>query len=654
MRWSSSPDTTDLEQLLKAEARERLVEVMQKSPFSAFAASPILPLATGALAVGIFVVDTFTILGMAIAVLYAVVVLMAANFLRRRGILLVGSACVALTVLGYLVSHDLGVDTALVRCLVSVFAIGLATVLALKNQAAATALRAQAQLLDLTHDTIFVRDMNDLITYWNRGAEELYGWGAEQAIGNATHLLLQTSFPEPLKDITAELIGTGRWEGELVHTKRDGTQVVVSSRWSLQRDERGQPSAILETNTDITERRRAEDALRRSEAYLAEAQRLSLTGSFGWKVATQEIYWSEETYRIFGYDLTIPPNFELALQRVHPDDVTLVRQTFDRASQERQDIDLEHRLLMTDGTIKSVRVLAHATTDASNRLELVGALMDVTATKRAHEALHQIQFELAHMNRVSILGELAASLAHEITQPIASARNNARAAIHFWDKQPQELSEVREALACVVDDADRAGDIIDRLRDHVKKAPPRKDRFDLNKAIDEVIELAQSAITKNEVSVRTRLTEGLVPVQGDRVQLQQVVLNLILNAVEAMGSVEASARDLLISTERSQTGSVLVAVRDSGPGIAPDHLGRVFEPFYTTKSSGVGMGLSICRSIIDAHGGRLWADVNAPRGALFQFTLPGTENELMKFSSGGSSDRRGLGRHLLDASRLVD
>ena len=174
-------------------------------------------------------------------------------------------------------------------------------------------------------------------------------------------------------------------------------------------------------------------------------------------------------------------------------------------------------------------------------------------------------------------------------------------------------------------DADRAGDIIDRIRDHIKKAPPRKDHFDLNEAINEVIVLARSAITKNGVSVQTRLTEGLFPVQGDRVQLQQVVLNLILNAVEAMGSVEAGPRELLISTEQNQTGGVLVAVRDSGPGIDPEHLERVFEAFYTTKSSGMGMGLSICRSIIDAHGGRLWADANEPRGAIFQFTLPGAE-----------------------------
>jgi signal transduction histidine kinase len=178
-----------------------------------------------------------------------------------------------------------------------------------------------------------------------------------------------------------------------------------------------------------------------------------------------------------------------------------------------------------------------------------------------------------------------------------------------------------------VGDADRGGDIVDRIRDQIKKAPPRKYRFDLNDAINEVIVLARSEITKNGVSVQTRFTEGLPPVKGDRVQLQQVVLNLILNAAEAMSSVEAGARELLISTEQNQANGVLVAVRDSGPGIDPEHLERVFEAFYTTKSSGVGMGLSICRSIIDVHGGRLWAEVNAPLGAVFQFTLPGAEKE---------------------------
>jgi signal transduction histidine kinase len=186
------------------------------------------------------------------------------------------------------------------------------------------------------------------------------------------------------------------------------------------------------------------------------------------------------------------------------------------------------------------------------------------------------------------------------------------------------LSEVKEALSCVVGDTDRAGDIVDRIRDHIKKTPPRKEHFDLNEAINEVIVLGRSAIIKNGVSVQTRLSDGFFPILGDRVQLQQVVLNLILNAAEAMGSVEAEPRDLLISTEQHHTG-VLVAVRDSGLGIDPAHLDRIFEAFYTTKSKGTGMGLSICRSIIDAHGGRLWAEANEPRGAIFQFTLPAVQ-----------------------------
>jgi C4-dicarboxylate-specific signal transduction histidine kinase len=241
--------------------------------------------------------------------------------------------------------------------------------------------------------------------------------------------------------------------------------------------------------------------------------------------------------------------------------------------------------------------------------------------------LQQMQSDFAHMNRVSVMGELAASLSHEITQPIAAARNNARAAQNFLAMQPPDMAEVREALSSVVGDADRAGEIIDRIRGQIKKAPPRKERFDLNAAIDEVIILARSATNQNGVSVQTRLADGLLAVEGDRVQLQQVLLNLIVNAAEAMGAVEAEARELVISTEQGLIG-VLVAVRDSGPGIDPRHLERVFDPFYTTKPGGTGMGLSICRSIIDAHGGKLWAEANEPRGALFQFSLPRAEAEL--------------------------
>jgi PAS domain S-box-containing protein len=406
-------------------------------------------------------------------------------------------------------------------------------------------------------------------------------------------------------------------------------------------DANGEFRGYRGTGSDVTERRRAEEALRqsaqalsRSEAYLAEAQRLSHTGTWAFNETTT-LYWSEESYRIWGFDpLHGLPSREAMWERVHPDDRDWVRQEARDARRQKRDYAVEHRILLPDGTVRYLEATAHFVSSADGGLfEVVGTHVDVTERKRAQEErerLRQLEADLAHMNRVSMMGELAASLAHEITQPIASARNNARAALNFLDQRLPDIGEVREAIDCVVGDSDRAGDIIDRIREHIKKAPPRKGLFDLNAAINEVIVLARSAISENGVAVRTGFADGLFPVEGDRVQVQQVLLNLILNAVEAMGSVAAGARELVISTEQTKTAGARVAVRDSGQGVDLEHLERVFEAFYTTKSSGTGMGLSICRSIIDAHGGRLWAEANEPRGAVFQFTLPGGERELTK------------------------
>jgi PAS domain S-box-containing protein len=370
--------------------------------------------------------------------------------------------------------------------------------------------------------------------------------------------------------------------------------------------------------------------LRRSEAYLAEAQRLSQTGSWAWSPEEGIRYWSEECYRVLSFDPQGGlPQHEDFIQRLHPDDQPAFRELVQTVSREKTEFEADYRIVHLDGSVRDIHVVGHPVLSTSGHLvEFVGTVIDVTERRRAEQErarLHQLEADLAHINRVSTLGEMAASLAHEVKQPIAAARNNARAALNFLDRSPPDLREVREAVDCIVGDADRAADIVERIRDHIKEAPPRKDRVDLNEAINEVIVLARRAITKNGVSVQTHLTGGPLLIQGDRVQVQQVVLNLILNAVEAMSSVEAGPRELLISTEQNQTNGVLAAVRDSGPGIDPDHLKRVFEAFYTTKSNGVGMGLSICQSIIEAHGGRLWAEANEPRGIVFQFTLPAVQ-----------------------------
>jgi PAS domain S-box-containing protein len=359
-------------------------------------------------------------------------------------------------------------------------------------------LREQANLLDLTQDAIFVADLQGVIKYWNRGAEERYGWTADQAVGTLAHELLKTVFPRSREEVIAEVTRAGRWEGELVHARKDGTRIVVACRLALQRDEQGAPATILESNNDITDRKRAEEE---------------------------------------------------------------------------------------------------------------------------RERLRQLEADLAHINRVSVLGELASSIAHEVNQPLSGIVSNGSACLRWLGADVPNVDEARENARRIVRDGKRAAEVIARIRALSKRVATARERLDLNETIQDVLALVGDEAKKKCVIIRTQFAGGLLPVSADRVQLQQVILNLVMNAIEAMNSVGDRARQLVITTRKIHRDEVQVTVEDSGTGIDPQTIDKIFDSFYTTKPGGMGMGLSICRSIVQNHGGRLWATANDGPGTSFHFTL---------------------------------
>jgi PAS domain S-box-containing protein len=579
----------------------------------------LLPVTTAAVATLIFIADTVTEVNIPVGVFYVAVVLMTARFCRARGVVLVAAGCVGLTVLSYFLSRpDAPSALGVIDTLIGIAAIGLTSFLALQSQSSEETLREQASLLDLTHDTIFVRDMHDSITYWNRGAEDRYGWVRDEAVGKVSHELMQTIFPSPLKEINAELLRSGRWEGELLHTKRDGTQVVVASRWALQRNEQGSPISILETNNDITERRRAEYLT--GQMFESSPDGISVVGTDYRYQRVNPVYernWGMPAERIVGKHVADLLGTSVFEQTIKP--------YLDRCFEGEE---VSYAEWFTNSLSRRYLVVSYSPLrSGSERVEAVLLITrDLTDQMLASEALRTSQAELAHVNRVATMGQLTASIAHEVNQPIAAAVINAQAALRWLGTQPPNLEEVRQALGRIVEDGKRAGNVIGRIRALIKKAPPRKRRFDLNETVLDVIVLIRSEAVRHGVSLKTQLAKGLPLVEGDRVQLQQVILNLIMNAVEAMSGIAEGARELQIRTETEAAGDVLVTVQDSGPGLDPTSVDRVFEAFYTTKPDGMGMGLAICRSIIEAHGGRMWATANEPHGAIFQFTLlPGRD-----------------------------
>jgi PAS domain S-box-containing protein len=486
--------------------------------------------------------------------------------------------------------------------------------------------RSKAYLAEaqrLSHTGSFGWDVSSGKLYWSEEIFRIYN--CDRADQPTVELVPQRTHPDDRTRVRQTIDHAAQERKDFDYEHRllmpDGSIKYVHVVGHAAKEDESGALEFVGAITDITERKHAEEILRRSEAYLSEAQRLSHTGSWACIPATgRHTYWSEEGFRIYGFDpASGPPRFEEFERRIHPDDRARTREEFKTAIREKADFDHGYRIVHPGGEIREIHVIGHPVLAPSGDVvEFVGTVMDVTERRRAEEDRQA----LAHANRITTMGQLTASIAHEVNQPIAAVVTNAQAALRWLNMQPSDPEEVRQALDRIVKAGRRAGDVISRMRALVRKAPPRKDQLDINDTVREVIALTRSELNRTGTSLQTQLADGLPLVPGDRIQLQQVMLNLILNAVEAMNGSDGGLRELLISSEEDGANGVRIAVRDWGPGLTLESLDRLFDAFYTTKPDGMGMGLSICRSIVEAHGGRLWATPNLPQGAVFQFTLP--------------------------------
>jgi PAS domain S-box-containing protein len=614
-----------------------------------------------------------------------------------------------------------------------------------RTRAAEERVAQRARLLDLTHDATYVRDLDGRIVYWNRGAEELYGWTSKQAIGRVAHELLQTAFPVPLADITAQLERTERWQGELGHTTRDGRRLVVNARWALERDAAGRPLRHLVATNDITPHKHAEDALRASEArfrtlvdhatdafflqdehgtvidvnrqacdslgytreemvgsrprespreldrtvddivdahmpasggivtfetshrrsdgsefpvevrvreFVSDGRRLRLSlvrDITERQAAEQALRDSEERYRALievspqtvwlaspdgaityfnqwmsDYSGFAPQELlrHAWLEAVHPEHRDAVRTAWLHTVATGVDWNVELPLRRADGEYRWHVSRARPIRDADGTVvRWVGVAFDIHDRRVAAEALQRAREALMHVTRVATVGEVTGSLAHELNQPLAAIVNNATACLTLLPPGRPELAEFREALEDIVRDAERAAGIIERVRALVKRTTSERLPVRLADVVADVVKLTAAESATRRVAIRTEVPADLPLVLGDRVQLQQVLLNLVVNGMDAMRDVEPSERMLDIRG-RLDRGGIVLSVTDRGTGLSAEQDGRIFDAFYTTKPHGMGLGLAISRSIVEAHGGRLSAETSPGAGATFTMRLP--------------------------------
>jgi PAS domain S-box-containing protein len=469
---------------------------------------------------------------------------------------------------------------------------------------------------------------HQILDYFGKTLEELNDWGVlvhpddrARVIGGWTHS-----------------VATGEpYDAEHRVMRADGTWGWLHSRGLPLRDISGNIVRWYNLLTDIDERKRAEEDLRRSEAFLVEGQRLARMGNFSWRVATDEIAWSEQIYRMFEFEPGSRVTLERIGSRVHPEDIPLLFDMIERAQRAVTDFEYEHRIVMPDHSIKYLHLIAHGSQDEHGRLEYIGAVQDVTQRRLAEEALSKARSALAQVSRATTLGTLTASIAHEVNQPLSGIITNASTCLRMLDADPPNVDGARETARRTIRDGNRASDVIARLRLLFSKKEFTLESVDLNEATREVIALSLSDLQRHRIVLQAELADDLPVIRGDRVQLQQVILNLLRNASDAMIDVDDRPRQLLIRTEREEGDRVRLTVRDAGVGLDPRSTDKLFDVFYTTKNDGMGIGLSISRSIIERHRGSLWAEPNDGPGAAFTFSIPRQAGSAIEASSAMTS-----------------
>jgi PAS domain S-box-containing protein len=605
------------------------------------------------LAGGVFLLDLLGTPDGAFAVLYIAVILHLAP-LHRRWVIGAGCGTAMLTAAVFVWRHPSGVASGgYSRLAVSLVAIGVTTVLSLRHRSTRDTVREQAWMLELTHDTVIIRDASDVILYWNDGAEQLYGWSRAEAVGRICGELLKCAFPSA--EVAAALEVHGQWSGEVVRLRRDGARLVLGSRLLRRRDPHGGPNGVIELSADLTEQRRA-DAKRSA----SERRYRTMFDTAGF--ATWEADWSP-TMRVVTQSAPADQDLKTWLA-AHPDLVqsavgsAVIRNANQAAvdlfqAPSRRDLigsnlsarylpeempafvhilstlaggaegaEIETRMRTLDGRVAEVVMRLTVLPEGERWSHMLIMTFDVTERNEARARIEQTSAALAHAGRVSILGQLAASIAHEVNQPLTAILNYGKSGRRWLSRAEPDLEEVAGCLEKIISNGTRAADIIGRVRALARKAAPRTEPLNLAELVEEAMALIQHEARAADVTLRRAGQGDVPPVFGDRVQVQQVLVNLLMNGLQAMREVDGGGKELRVLTEPLAEGMVRVAVEDRGAGFRDGDAARIFEPFFSTKADGMGMGLSICRSIIEAQGGQISAANNDGPGATVSFTLP--------------------------------